>query len=56
LLENVVGLLQNGYKHNHSISEMAERVGIVYIIGVLEILFYTYYIGFIVFYFFKREY
>ena len=27
--ENVVGLLQNGYKVNHSISGNAERVGII---------------------------
>jgi hypothetical protein len=29
LFEYVVGILQNGYRVNHSISEMAERVGII---------------------------
>ena len=37
MLENVVGLLQNGYRYDHSISGNAERVGIIHIIGVLII-------------------
>jgi hypothetical protein len=32
LLENVVGLLQNGYRVDHSIIEMAECIGIIGII------------------------
>jgi hypothetical protein len=35
LLEYVVGLLQNGYKVDHSISGNAESIGIIHIIGII---------------------
>lgn len=31
LLDNVVGILQYGYKDDHSISESAESIGIIHI-------------------------
>ena len=49
-VEYVVGLLQNGYMYDHSISGNAESIGIIHVIEIFRVLFFYTYLSIFKFY------